>query len=256
MAWENLILEKADGIGILTINRPKALNALNAAVMYDLIDALPQIAADKEIKVLIITGSGEKSFVAGADIGEMQPMSPEEGAAWGRLGQKVMTTIENLPQPVIAAINGFALGGGDELAIACDIRVASTKARFAQPEVGLGITPGFGGTQRLTRIVAPGRARYMLYTAAMINAATAYDWGLVDFVVEPEELMNKAKEIAALIAKQRQFAVQETKQCALRGVEAPLTTALEFEAQAFGLCFSNPDQKEAMANFLNKGKKK
>ena len=209
MSWENLILEKEDGIGILKINRPKALNALNAAVMADLENCLPQIAADPEIKVLIITGEGDRSFV----------------------------------------------GGGDELAIACDIRVASTKAKFGQPEVGLGITPGFGGTQRLPRLIGQGRARYLLYTADIIDAQKALEWGLVDFVAEPEALMDTAKNIAKKIIKQRQFAVQETKQCALRGIEAPLKTALEFEAQAFGLCFSNPDQKEAMANFLNKSKK-
>ena len=146
MSWETLLLEKQDGIGILKINRPKALNALNGAVMTDLQDCLPKIAADSEIKVLIITGEGDRSFVAGADIGQMQPLDAPAGAAWGRLGQAVMTQIENLPQPVIAAVNGFALGGGDELAIACDIRIASTKAKFGQPEVGLGITPGFGGT--------------------------------------------------------------------------------------------------------------
>lgn len=255
MSWENLILEKEDEIGILKINRPKALNALNSAVMADLEDCLPKIAADPEIKVVIITGEGDRSFVAGADIGQMQPLSPEEGAKWGRQGQAVMTAIENLPQPVIAAVNGFALGGGDELAIACDIRVASTKAKFGQPEVGLGITPGFGGTQRLPRLIGQGRARYLLYTADIIDAQKALEWGLVDFVAEPEALMETAKGIAKKIIKQRQFAVQETKQCALRGIEAPLKTALEFEAQAFGLCFSNPDQKEAMANFLNKGKK-
>ena len=254
MSWETLILEKEDGIGILKINRPKALNALNGQVMTDLQNCLPQIAADADIKVLIITGEGDRSFVAGADIGQMQPLDAPAGAAWGRLGQAVMTEIENLPQPVIAAVNGFALGGGDELAIACDIRVASNKAKFGQPEVGLGITPGFGGTQRLPRLVGFGRARYLLYTADIIDAKTALDWGLVDFVVEPEQLMDTAKGIAKKIIKQRNFAVQQTKQCALRGVEAPLKTALEFEAQAFGLCFATQDQKDAMYNFLNKKK--
>ena len=255
MSWETLLLEKQDGIGILKINRPKALNALNGAVMTDLQDCLPKIAADPEIKVLIITGEGDRSFVAGADIGQMQPLDAPAGAAWGRLGQAVMTQIENLPQPVIAAVNGFALGGGDELAIACDIRIASTKAKFGQPEVGLGITPGFGGTQRLPRLIGPGRARYLLYTADIIDAQKAMEWGLVDMVVEPEALMETAMGVAKKITKQRNFAVQQTKQCALRGVEAPLTTALEFEAQAFGLCFATEDQKEAMHNFLNKGKK-
>ncbi|MEG2140514.1 MAG: enoyl-CoA hydratase-related protein [Bilophila sp.] len=253
--WNTLLFENQDGIGILKINRPKALNALNDEVMTDLQDWTAKVAADKSVKVIIITGEGEKSFVAGADIGQMQALDAPAGAAWGRLGQSVMTAIENLPQPVIAAINGFALGGGNELAISCDMRIASEKAKFGQPEVGLGITPGFGGTQRLPRLIGPGRARYLLYTAEIIDAQKALEFGLVDMVVAPEALMETALGVAKKIAKQRTFAVQQTKQCALRGVEAPLTTALEFEAQAFGLCFATADQKEAMQKFLDKSKK-
>lgn len=255
MSWDTLTLENNGGIATLTINRPKALNALDTNVMKDLEDCLAKIAVDDTIDVVIITGAGEKSFVAGADIKYMEPLTAPQGAEWGRIGQRVMTTIENLPQPVIAAINGFALGGGDEMAIACDIRVASEKAKIGQPEVGLGITPGFGGTQRLTRLIGQGRARYLLYTAAMIDAKLAYEWGLVDFVVAPDQLMAKAVEIAKAIQSKGKFAVKEAKLCALRGVEAPLTTGLEFEAQAFGLCFATDDQTARMHAFNNKGKK-
>lgn len=250
-----LIFENNAGIGLLKINRPKALNALNGEVMEELEALLIKLAADKTLDVLIITGEGDKSFIAGADIGQMQPLNAEEGAAWGRWGQKVFTMIENLPMPVIAAINGFALGGGNELAISCDMRIASEKAKFGQPEVGLGITPGFGGTQRLPRLIGPGRARYLLYTAEIIDANKAMEFGLVDMVVAPEALMETATTVAKKIQKQRKFAVQQTKACALRGVEAPLTTALEFEAQAFGLCFAHPDQADAMQKFLDKSKK-
>lgn len=233
--WNTLNLENQDGIAILKINRPKALNALNSDVLDDLLDCTAKIAADKTIHVVVITGEGEKSFVAGADISEMQPLDPVAAATFGRKGQAVMTAIENLPQPVIAAVNGFALGGGNELAIACDIRIASEKAKFGQPEVGLGITPGFGGTQRLPRLIGPGRARYLLYSAEIIDAHKALEFGLVDMVVAPEALMETALGLATKIKKQRPEAVRQTKLCALRGTEAPLTTALEFEAQAFGI---------------------
>lgn len=253
--WNTLNLENQDGIAILKINRPKALNALNSDVLDDLLDCTAKIAADKTIHVVVITGEGEKSFVAGADISEMQPLDPVAAATFGRKGQAVMTAIENLPQPVIAAVNGFALGGGNELAIACDIRIASEKAKFGQPEVGLGITPGFGGTQRLPRLIGPGRARYLLYSAEIIDAHKALEFGLVDMVVAPEALMETALGLATKIKKQRPEAVRQTKLCALRGTEAPLTTALEFEAQAFGICFATQDQKDAMQKFLDKSKK-
>lgn len=253
--WNTLNLENQDGIAILKINRPKALNALNSDVLDDLLDCTAKIAADKTIHVVVITGEGEKSFVAGADISEMQPLDPVAAATFGRKGQAVMTAIENLPQPVIAAVNGFALGGGNELAIACDIRIASEKAKFGQPEVGLGITPGFGGTQRLPRLIGPGRARYLLYSAEIINAHKALEFGLVDMVVAPEALMETALGLATKIKEQCPEAVRQTKLCALRGTEAPLTTALEFEAQAFGICFATQDQKDAMQKFLDKSKK-
>ena len=163
--YENLLYEKSEGIGTITINRPKALNALNAATVSELDMLIGEIAADPEVRVVIVTGAGPKSFVAGADIVEMGPLDAIDGRAWGKKGQDVFTRLENLPQPVIAAVNGFALGGGCELAMACDIRIAADTAKFGQPEVGLGITPGFGGTQRLPRIVGKGRAKELLYTA-------------------------------------------------------------------------------------------
>ncbi len=253
--WETVLMEVNEGVALVKINRPKQLNALNRQVMLDLGACVAQIRDDASIKVVIVTGEGDRAFVAGADISLMQNLNPQEGLEWAVLGQKVFLELEELPQPVIAAINGFALGGGNELSMSCDIRVASSKAKFGQPEVGLGITPGYGGTQRLPRLIGVGKAKYLNYTADIIDAATALEWGLVDFVVEPEALMDKAMDIARKIMKQRNFAVRQAKQCIRRGLEASLPTGLEFEAQAFGLCFTHPDQKEAMTAFVNKNKK-
>ena len=254
--WNTLILEKQDnGVAILKINRPKALNALNAEVMTELVACLGQIAEDSSIAVLVITGEGDRSFVAGADIAYMLPLDAVQGAAWGRMGQKVFTMVENLPQPVIAAVNGFALGGGNELAIACDMRLACEKAKFGQPEHGLGVTPGFGGTQRLPRVIGSGRARYLVYSGEIIDAAKAYEWGLVDMVFPVEGFMDNVLKIAGQIAKHDQFCVRQSKRCMLNGIEAPIDAALELEAQAFGLCFATEAQTDGMTNFLNKGKK-
>lgn len=253
--WETILMEVTDGIATVKINRPKQLNALNDAVMRDLEDCVAKIAKDPSIDVVIITGEGDRSFVAGADIALMCNLDGREGMEWGRLGQKVFNDIEALPQPVIAMVNGFALGGGCELAMACDIRIAADNAKFGQPEVGLGITPGYGGTQRLPRLVGRGHASYLLYTAEIIDAAKAYDFGLVDVVCKPEELLTTAHNVAKKIQKQYKFAVQQTKQCVRRGLESSLPSGLEFEAQAFGVCFVHPDQKAGMTAFLNKGKK-
>ena len=253
--WETVLLEVKEGIAFVKINRPKQLNALNDSVMRDLEACLAQIGKDNSVDVVIITGEGDRSFVAGADISLMCNMDGLQGLEWGRLGQKVFNDIEALPQPVIAAVNGFALGGGCELSMACDIRVASENAKFGQPEVGLGITPGYGGTQRLPRIVGRGRASYLLYTAEVIDAAKAYDFGLVDVLCKHEALMETAIGVAKKIQKQRKFAVQQTKQCVRRGLESSLPAGLEFEAQAFSVCFVHADQKEAMTAFVNKSKK-
>lgn len=252
--YENLLFEKADGIGIVTMNRPKALNALNAATMYELDRMVDQLAKDDEVQVVILTGSGDKAFVAGADITEMQSMSAVEGRNWGKLGQAVFNKLENLPKPVIAAVHGFALGGGNELAMACDIRIASDKAKFGQPEVSLGIPPGFAGTQRLARLVGKGRAKELLFTGDMIDAAEAYRIGLVNKVVSQEELMEAAKAMAKKIMSRAPIAVQLCKAAVNEGLDVDLESGVAYEAEVFGLCFATADQKEGMAAFVEKRK--
>ena len=247
--------EQKGHVAILTIDRPEALNALTADVLRDLGEAMDAVEANDEAYVVILTGAG-RSFVAGADIGEMKPLTAVEGKAWGNAGNDVFLKVENCTKPVIAAINGFALGGGCELAMACDIRLASEKAKFGQPEVGLGITPGFGGTQRLARIVGTGRAMELIFTARTIDAAQAEKIGLVNAVCAPEELMDKAMEMAEMIAAQAQVAVRESKRCIRKGIQTDINTGLAFEAEAFGLCFSTEDQKEGMSAFLEKRKEK
>lgn len=252
--YDNLLFEKENGIGIITVNRPKALNALNPATMIELGQLCDEIAKDSTVKVVIVTGSGEKAFVAGADISEMQLMSAIEGRNWGKLGQAVLNKLENLPQPVIAAVNGFALGGGCELAMACDIRIVSEKAKFAQPEVSLGIPPGFGGTQRLPRLIGKGRAKELLFTGDIIDAAEAYRVGLANKVVAPDELMTAAKALAQRIMSKAPLAVQLTKSAVNHGLDVDLDTGIAYEAEVFGLCFATSDQKEGMAAFVDKRK--
>ena len=246
-------LEAKGPIGILTMNRPEALNALNEQVLRDLDAALDQAAAQDDILVLILTGAG-RSFVAGADIAQMKDLSPMEAKRFGLFGNGVFLKLENFPKPVIAAVNGFALGGGCELAMSCDIRVASEKAKFGQPEVGLGITPGFGGTQRLARIVGTSNAMELILTAKTISAAQAQEMGLVSHVYPPEELMDKALELAQAIAANAQVAVRESKAAIRRGLQTDMATGAAFEAEAFALCFATEDQKDAMTAFVNKEK--
>lgn len=252
--YENLLFEVENGIGVVTINRPKALNALNAATIYELDRMFTELGTDQTVKVVVLTGGGEKSFVAGADITEMQAMSAIEGRTWAKLAQAVFHKIENLPQPVIAAVNGYALGGGCEIAMACDIRIASDKAKFGQPEVSLGIPPGFGGTQRLARLIGKGRAKEMLFTGDMIDAAEAYRIGLVNKVATPEELMNTAKTMAQKIMSRAPVAVQVCKAAVNEGLDTDLDSAIAYEAEVFGLCFSTADQKEGMTAFVEKRK--
>ena len=240
-------------VGIITIDRPKALNALNSAVLTELEAAVDGIDLNA-IRCVIITGSGEKSFVAGADIGEMSTLSAEEGVAFGKKGNDIFRKIETLPIPVIAAVNGFALGGGCELSMCCDIRIASENAVFGQPEVGLGITPGFGGTQRLARIVGPGMAKQMIYTAKNIKAPEALRIGLVNAVYPPAELMDQAKKMASQIAKNAPIAVRACKKAINDGLDQDMDTAIETEEKLFGSCFGTYDQKEGMAAFLEKRK--
>jgi enoyl-CoA hydratase len=252
MVYENLLFEVREGIGFITLNRPKALNALNTALLTELGLLLDEIAVNEEVKAVIITGSGEKAFAAGADISEMQPMTAMEGRKFSANGMNAITKLETIPQPTIAAVNGFALGGGCEVVLACDIRVASTKAKFGQPEVNLGVTPGFGATQRLPRLVGAGIAKELLLTGDVIGADRAYEIGLVNHVVQPEELMDKALEIANKIASKGQLSIRMTKQGVNEGLNMDVERGLQYETELFALSFSTEDQKEGMAAFLEK----
>lgn len=240
-------------VGIVTINRPKALNALNSQVLDDLNEVIDGVDTDA-VRCLILTGAGEKSFVAGADIGEMSTLTKAEGEAFGKKGNDIFRKLETLPIPVIAAVNGFALGGGCEISMSCDIRICSDNAVFGQPEVGLGITPGFGGTQRLARLVGPGMAKQMIYTARNIKADEALRIGLVNAVYTQEELMPAAKKMAAGIAKNAPIAVRNCKKAINDGLEVNMDEAIVIEEKLFGDCFESYDQKEGMAAFLEKRK--
>ncbi|MCR5626857.1 MAG: enoyl-CoA hydratase/isomerase family protein [Lachnospiraceae bacterium] len=243
--------EVKDNIAVLTINRPEALNALNSAVLEEL-DSVISGVDTNAVRCLIITGAGEKSFVAGADIGEMSNLTKSGGEAFGKKGNDVFRKIETLPIPVIAAVNGFALGGGCELSMSCDIRIASETAVFGQPEVGLGITPGFGGTQRLARIVGVGMAKQMIYTARNIKADEALRIGLVNAVYPLDQLMAEAEKMASGIAKNAPIAVRACKKAINDGLQVDIDKALTIEEKLFGDCFESYDQKEGMANFLRK----
>ena len=250
-----MLLKKEGNIAVITINRPKALNALNSETLVELEMVIDSLAKEREIYAVVLTGSGEKAFVAGADISEMKELSGMEGREFGILGNRVFRKIETLEKPVIAAINGFALGGGCELSMACDIRIAAVKAKFGQPEVGLGITPGFGGTQRLPRIVGMGMAKELIYTAKIINAEEAFRIGLVNKVVELENLMPEAIKMANTIAEQAPIAVKLCKSSINRGMQCDIETALMYESEAFGACFSTEDQMEGMIAFSERREK-
>jgi enoyl-CoA hydratase len=254
MAYKYLLLEKEDGIGILYINRPEAMNALNTGVLEEIIKAVDEISSDDEIQVLIITGAGDKSFVAGADIKEMHGLTAVEGRKFGYTGQAAFRAIEKLEKPVIAAVNGFALGGGCELAMAADMRLASDKARFGQPEVGLGITPGFGGTQRLPRLVGEGRAMELILTANTINAEEAYRIGLVNHIYPADNLLDEARKMGRKIMANAPLAVKYSKSAINKGLQTDIDTGMAIEADLFGICFSTEDQKAGMGAFLNKEK--
>ncbi len=247
----NILTEIKDHVAILKINRPQALNALNDEVLRDLGEAFNEAEKNDDVYVVIITGEG-KAFVAGADIAQMKDFGAVQGKAFGVYGNNVFLSIENSVKPVIAAINGFALGGGNELALACDIRIASAKAKFGQPEVGLGITPGFGGTQRLPRLVGSAKAMELILTGKTIKADEALAIGLVNKVVEPEALMDEAMAMAQAICANAQIAVRQSKACINRGLQTDIVTGISFEAEAFGLCFATEDQKEGMTAFVEK----
>ena len=265
----DFILYEVNGaVGTITINREKALNALNSQVLDELNATLDAVDLDT-VRCLILTGAGEKSFVAGADIGEMSTLTKAEGEAFGKKGNDVFRKLETFPIPVIAAVNGFALGGGCEISMSCDIRICSDNAVFGQPEVGLGITPGFGGTQRLARLVSPGMAKQLIYTARNIKAAEAYRIGLVNQVVSAEvneagevvtsakdALMAAANKMAAGIAMQAPIAVRNCKKAINDGLQVDMDAAIVIEEKLFGDCFETEDQKAGMGNFLEKDKEK
>ena len=252
---EFVTYEVEGAVGIITINRPKALNALNSAVLDELNQTLDAVDQN-EIRCLILTGAGEKSFVAGADIGEMSTLTKAEGEAFGKKGNDVFRKLETFPIPVIAAVNGFALGGGCEISMSCDIRICSDNAIFGQPEAGLGITPGFGGTQRLARIIAPGLAKEIIYSTKNIDADEAYRIGLVNAVYPQEELMDAAKKMASGIAKNAPIAVRNCKKAINEGLQVNMDEAIVIEEKLFGDCFETEDQKAGMGNFLEKDKEK
>ena len=240
-------------IGVMTVNRPKALNALNPDVLKDLKDAFEAVDLETT-RVIVLTGAGEKSFVAGADIAAMSQMTKEEGEAFGKFGNDIFRMIETFPIPVISAVNGFALGGGNELAMSCDIRICSDNAVFGQPEAGLGITPGLGGTQRLARIVGVGKAKEMVYGARNIKAEEAYRIGLVNAVYPQAELMGAAMKLAGIIAGNAPIAVRNCKKAMNDGLDTDMDNAIVIEEKLFGACFETEDQQEAMKAFVEKRK--
>jgi len=251
MEFKNLAVVNEGNVAIVTINRPKAMNALNSETLKELDVAFDELSVDDNVLCVILTGEG-RAFVAGADISEMKSLNTMEGRKFSILGNKVFRKIESMEKPVIAAVNGFALGGGCEIAMSCDMRIASTKAKFGQPEVGLGIIPGFGGTQRLARHVGLGMAKQLIFTAGIIKADEALRIGLVNKVVEPEALMEEAKGLANTIAAQAPIAVKLAKVSLNKGMQCDIDSAIAYESEVFGECFATEDQTEGMSAFLEK----
>ena len=254
MEYKNLLIENTDGVVVLTINRPQALNSLNSETLGELSCALYQLEYDPSAKVIIVTGSGEKAFVAGADIKEMSEMSAYEGHQFGRKGQHVMLAMAKMKTPVIAAVNGFALGGGLELALGCDFIYASSKAKLGFPEVTLGIMPGFGGTQNLARLIGPNKANELIFAGKMITADKALAWGIVNEVFAPEDLLAKAKETAAAIAGVGLVGVAYAKDAIANGLNMTKEDGFRYEASLFGVLFATADQREGMGAFVEKRK--
>ena len=250
----NVIMEVNDEIALVTINRPKSLNALNSETLAELDQCFDEISTRKDIKVLILTGSGQKAFVAGADISEMVNATPAEGRQMGMLAKQAFLKLETMPQVTIAAVNGYALGGGCEISMACDIRIASDNARFGQPETGLGILPGFGGTQRLARLIGKGRAKELIFTCDQIDAQEAYRIGLANKVVPQGELIDTCKKMAAKIISKGSYAISLAKEAINTGMDTDLSSGLTLEADLFGLSFSTHDKTEGMTAFLEKRK--
>lgn len=253
MEFKNITLEIKDAVGIVKMNRPDAMNALNSETLQELDQAIRHLGESDQVKVVVITGEG-KAFVAGADIAEMKDMSKDQAHAFSGNGQKVFDLIAKTPKPVIAAVNGFALGGGCELAMACDIRLASEKAKLGQPEVNLGVIPGFAGTQRLSRLVGAAKAKELIFTADMVDAQTALSIGLVNQVVAADQLMDVCMEMAKKIASKGPKAVRLAKKVVNEGVEEKLEKGSEYETHEFGECFASGEAKEGMSAFLEKRK--
>ncbi len=254
MAYENIVFEVTDGIAVITFNRPKALNALNAALLGELCQVLDDISADEDIRVLILTGAGDKSFVAGADITEIAECNPLQAKLFARKGQSAIGRLQDLSIPVMAAVNGFALGGGSEMALACDFIYASENAMFGLPEITLGIIPGFGGTQRLPRLIGMNRAKEMIFTGKMISAEEAFKLGMVNKVTSPEALMEQARKTAAAMAAKGKVSLRAAKQVINAGVNVDLATGCALEVDAFALCMASEDAREGTTAFLEKRK--
>ena len=252
---KTVLLEKKDGIAVVTISRPEALNALNSTVIGELEEVIAALERDLTVRAMILTGEG-RSFVAGADIGEQYPLDLDGGRRWGQRGSALFRRIEKLEFPTIAAVNGFALGGGCELAMSCDIILASEKAKFGQPEVGLGITPGFSGTQRLPRRVGAAKAKELIFSGKMIKADEAKAIGLVNEVFAPEALLDGAMEMAKSFAKNAPIAVKYAKACIDRGLQMDMDGGIACENELFAMCFATADQKEGMSAFVEKRKEK
>lgn len=251
---KNIIVEVENEIAVVTISREKSLNALNSETLAELKECFENIAARKDVRVLILTGAGKKAFVAGADISEMVNATLAEGRKMGMLAKEAFMLLETMPQVTIAAVNGYALGGGCEISMACDIRIASDNAKFGQPEVGLGILPGFGGTQRLARLVGKGRAKEIIFTCDQIDAQEAYRIGLANKVVPQDELLDTCKSMAEKIMSKGSYAISLAKEAINTGLETDLASGLTLEADLFGLSFSTADKKEGMTAFLEKRK--
>lgn len=252
MSQENVVITIADQVAIITINRPQALNALNPATLNELAHALDTLEPNPQVKALILTGSGDKAFVAGGDIGLMRSLSPLEARAVALSADALFHRIESFPKVVIAAINGYALGGGCELAMACDLRLASETAQLGQPEINLGIIPGWGGTQRLPRLIGPSRAKELMFTGQRISAQHALELGLVDHVVSAAQLLPRARQLAQTIAAKPQQAIRMIKEAVHNGLMMDQDKAIRYEAELFAACFSTEDQKEGMQAFLDK----
>jgi len=254
MNYEHILVDVSDGVAVLTLNRPKVLNALNAALLGELDSALDALAADDAVRAVIVTGAGKKAFAAGADIQELAGHSGVEGQALALRGQRIFGKLESLGKPAIAAINGFALGGGCELALAASIRIASEAAKLGQPEVKLGLIPGYGGSQRLPRLVGKGAGLKLLLTGEMVSAAEALRIGLVDEVVPAADLMSRARALASAFASAAPIAVRQCLAAVREGYDMPLREALAYEAALFGICCGTADKAEGTRAFLEKRK--